>query len=85
MGTPGQICILWVDDEILLLQPYVLFLEQKGYRVLTASNAQDALAVFREQQIDLIFSGRTHARNERAGGPVGNAPGASEHTRSDDH
>ena len=27
--------ILWVDDEVELLKPHVLFLKQKGYEVDT--------------------------------------------------
>lgn len=55
MTIPGQLNILWADDEIVLLQPYVLFLEQKGYHVWTATNGQDALALFKSEQIDLVF------------------------------
>ena len=29
----SSIQILWVDDEIDLLKPHVLFLEQKGYHL----------------------------------------------------
>ena len=29
--------ILWVDDEVELLKPHVLFLKQKGYEVDTVS------------------------------------------------
>lgn len=47
--------LLWVDDEIELLKAYIIFLENKGYEVLTASNGQDALDLCREQAIDLIF------------------------------
>ena len=35
--------ILWVDDEVELLKPHVLFLQQKGYDVTTVSNGRDAL------------------------------------------
>ncbi|MDR0894900.1 MAG: PglZ domain-containing protein [Prevotellaceae bacterium] len=35
--------ILWVDDEIDMLRPHILFLESKGYEVDTATNGQDAL------------------------------------------
>jgi hypothetical protein len=28
-----QCKILWADDEIELLKPHILFLEEKGYRV----------------------------------------------------
>ena len=53
--------ILWVDDEIDLLQPYIIYLKNKGYDVLTASNGEDALEVFRAQSsdagqpIDIVF------------------------------
>ena len=30
--------ILWVDDEIELLKPQILFLKQKGYNIIEASN-----------------------------------------------
>ena len=30
--------ILWVDDEIDLLKPYVLYLEEKKYQVKTFNN-----------------------------------------------
>lgn len=35
--------ILWVDDEIDLLKPHILFLKSKGYDVDTANNGRDAL------------------------------------------
>ena len=41
--------ILWVDDEIDLLQPYIIYLKSKGYEVVTASNGEDALEVFSQQ------------------------------------
>lgn len=47
--------LLWVDDEIDLLRPYVLFLQEKGYEVQTATNGQDALLLCREQVFDLVF------------------------------
>lgn len=47
--------LLWVDDEIELLKPYVIFLEKKEYEVVTATNGQDALDLCREQTFDLIF------------------------------
>ena len=47
--------LLWVDDEIELLKAYVIFLEKKGYEVVTATNGQDALDLCREQSFDLIF------------------------------
>lgn len=50
-----QPTILWVDDEIDLLRPHIIFLEQKGYHVLTASNGHDALELVSQNPIDLVF------------------------------
>lgn len=47
--------LLWVDDEIDLLRPHVLFLQAKGYDVTTVTNGQDALDLCRETTFDLIF------------------------------
>ncbi len=47
--------ILWVDDEIDLLKPHVLFLKGKGYDVLTVNNGRDALPLAEREQPDLIF------------------------------
>ena len=41
--------ILWVDDEIDLLQPYIIYLKGKGYDVITATNGEDALEAFSSQ------------------------------------
>ncbi len=50
-----KIQILWTDDEIDLLRPYILFLEEKGYEVKTASNGQDAIEMVRNYHFDLVF------------------------------
>ena len=51
-----QITVLWIDDEIDLLKPHLLFLEGKGYRVITAANGNDALKyVSARKNIDIIF------------------------------
>ncbi len=47
--------LLWVDDEMELLKPYIIFLEKKGYEVVTATNGQDAVDLCRERSFDLIF------------------------------
>lgn len=46
---------LWVDDEIDLLKPYVLFLEEKGYRMECANNGRDAIEMARRSLFDIIF------------------------------
>jgi DNA-binding response OmpR family regulator len=50
-----QIHILWTDDEIDLLKPYILFLEEKEYRVTTSTNGTDAIKLVEEHDFDLIF------------------------------
>ena len=47
--------ILWADDEIDLLSPYILFLEEKGYEVLTATNGKDAVELCQKETFDIIF------------------------------
>jgi DNA-binding response OmpR family regulator len=47
--------ILWADDEIDLLKPHILFLQSKGFKVLTATNGDDALKIASTTEIDLIF------------------------------
>ncbi|MCK4993089.1 MAG: bifunctional response regulator/alkaline phosphatase family protein, partial [Bacteroidales bacterium] len=50
-----QIHILWTDDEIDLLKPYIFFLEERDYKVSTAANGTDALNLVEENDFDLIF------------------------------
>lgn len=47
--------ILWVDDEIDLLKPHILFLEKKNYKVTTCNNGRDAIDVFEEGNFDIVF------------------------------
>ena len=47
--------ILWVDDEIDLLQPYLIYLNGKGYEVATASNGEDALDALQNNVPDIVF------------------------------
>ena len=47
--------ILWVDDEIGLLRPHLLFLQARGYHVDAITNGDDALELMREQPYDLIL------------------------------
>lgn len=50
-----KIKILWVDDEIDLLRPHILFLEQKGYTVNTTNNGAEALEMVAKYVYDIIF------------------------------
>ncbi|MBR1630674.1 MAG: PglZ domain-containing protein [Paludibacteraceae bacterium] len=47
--------ILWADDEIELLRPAIMFLEQRGYQIHTATNGADAVQMCRETPFDLMF------------------------------
>ncbi|WP_233885221.1 T9SS response regulator signal transducer PorX [Tenacibaculum piscium] len=51
----SNIQILWVDDEIDLLKPHILFLEKKNYSVTTATNGADAIDLVNEQNFDIVF------------------------------
>lgn len=50
-----DITILWADDEIELLKPHVLFLEEKGYRVIPVTSGGEAVDVVASQPVDIIF------------------------------
>ena len=50
-----KVKILWVDDEIELLKPHVLFLEAKGYQLATATNGEDALEMIDSENYDIVF------------------------------
>jgi CheY-like chemotaxis protein len=43
--------ILWVDDEIHLLRPHIMFLEARGYEVKTATNGVDALDIIKHEYV----------------------------------
>ncbi|MCR5050215.1 MAG: PglZ domain-containing protein [Paludibacteraceae bacterium] len=47
--------ILWVDDEIDLLQPYIIYLSGKGYEVRIATNGRDALDIVENSVPDIVF------------------------------
>ena len=50
-----MINILWVDDEIDLLKPHILFLEQKQYKVTKCQSGTEALEVIDETNFDIVF------------------------------
>ena len=47
--------ILWVDDEIDLLKPHVMFLTSKGYNVETCNNGYDAVEMVESESYDLVI------------------------------
>jgi len=50
-----KITLLWADDEIELLKPHVLFLQQKGYDVSTACSGDEALDLIKEKSFDVVL------------------------------
>ena len=47
--------VLWADDEIDLLKPHILFLQDKGYEVIPVISGQDAIECCKEESFDIIF------------------------------
>ena len=47
--------ILWADDEIDLLKPNILFLEQKGYIVTVVNSGVDAIEQIEQKYFDIVF------------------------------
>ena len=55
MNLNEKITILWVDDEIDLLKPHIMFLEDKGYAIETANNGVTAIELVENNHFDLVF------------------------------
>jgi CheY-like chemotaxis protein len=55
MNFNDKITILWVDDEIDLLRPHIMFLEEKGYSIQTANNGVSAIELLDDNHFDLVF------------------------------
>ncbi|TVQ83541.1 MAG: PglZ domain-containing protein [Bacteroidetes bacterium] len=47
--------VLWADDEIDLLKPHIIFLEQKGYEVSVAKSGDEALDMIFNNNFDIVF------------------------------
>ncbi len=47
--------ILWVDDEVDLLKPHIIFLEKKGYDVDTRVSGTEALEAIMENSYDIVL------------------------------
>ncbi len=51
----SNINILWVDDEIDLLKPHILFLEKKNYNVTTCQSGTEAIEIIDDKNFDIVF------------------------------
>jgi len=47
--------LLWADDEMELLKAHLLFLEKKGYKVVTVTNGTDAIEECKQRTFDLVL------------------------------
>ena len=48
--------ILIIDDNPQILETFKLFLEREGHSVVTASNGQEGIDVFRKDQAELVIT-----------------------------
>ncbi|MFI2742594.1 response regulator [Zhouia sp. PK063] len=51
----NEIKVLWVDDEIDLLKPHILFLEKKNYKVDTCQSGTEAIEEIDNNNYDIVF------------------------------
>ena len=47
--------ILWADDEISLLKPHIIFLEEKGYKVSPVNSGEDAIDLCSKTGVDILL------------------------------
>jgi len=47
--------ILWIDDEIELLESHILLLRQKGYDVVPAVSGDDGLSLLSVERFDAVL------------------------------
>ena len=53
--SPAIRKILWADDEIDLLKPHILMLEEKGFQVTPVTNGTDAVACASREKFDVVL------------------------------
>jgi CheY-like chemotaxis protein len=47
--------ILWVDDEVDLLKPHILFLLSKGYKVTSCNNGLEAIELVQKNRYEAVL------------------------------
>lgn len=47
--------IIWIDDEVDLLKPHIVFLENKGYNVTPVNNVNEALELIENEKFQLAL------------------------------
>lgn len=51
----AKVRILWADDEIDLLKPHIMYLEEKGYDVDAVNSGDEAIDLLNENSYDIVF------------------------------
>ena len=47
--------LIWIDDEVDLLKPHIVFLENKGYQVSPVNNVNEALEMIEKENFVLAL------------------------------
>ena len=47
--------VIWIDDEVDLLKPHIVFLENKGYQVSPVNNVNEALEMIEKENFQLAL------------------------------
>jgi len=47
--------IIWADDEIELLRPHIIFLQDRGYHVTPVTNGEDAISKIQREMFDIVL------------------------------
>ncbi|MGZ5212099.1 MAG: response regulator, partial [Kaistella sp.] len=47
--------LIWIDDEVDLLKPHIVFLENKGYTVSAVNNVNEALEMIEKENFQLAL------------------------------
>mgnify|MGYP002629035862 CR=1 FL=1 len=50
-----KVKILWVDDEVTLLKPHIIFLESKNYAVTPCNSGYEALEIIENTLLDVVL------------------------------
>ena len=62
----SHIKVLWVDDEIDLLKPHIMFLEKRNYHVTKAKSGTEAIEEIKNNLFDIeCVHARTHVLRRR--------------------
>ena len=57
--------ILWADDEIDMLKPHILYLEDKGYKVTSVNTGEDAIHICNDLSVDVVLLDEMMAGNDQ--------------------